>query len=367
MRNDDSGEADYNKMSNFISPAMYYQHDLRRKQQTPAEISGGMVFGDETSMINRIASGICLEPSTGSNTGKVLFTATQWQELERQMMIYKYIMASIPVPHQLLITLSTQSNKGVMDLRFSSGSDPEPWRCRRTDGKKWRCSRDVAPDQKYCERHAHKNRPRSRKPVEMQSHNTNITTSGLNVTPGSSYQHPRCTEWFMKSTGTNPVSPSNQQFQQSMSSHSPRVGSKRTHIFPQNLEENNHVNYCNLQLDSAGARRQHFIDAWSKTGGVDNCSLTLSMQCSGGMDGDDHSFEIGGGDALKSHSQWLNQGSWMGSPPGGPLGEALGLGMASTVKGPLNVPSTHGHSSSTTTSTSLNHDGNHGQEFSFIR
>ncbi|KAL8253846.1 hypothetical protein R6Q59_032067 [Mikania micrantha] len=368
MRNDDSGEADYNKMTNFISPAMYYQHDLRRKQQTPAEISGGMVFGDETSMINRIASGICLEPSTGSNTGKVLFTATQWQELERQMMIYKYIMASIPVPHQLLITLSTQSNKGVMDLRFSSGSDPEPWRCRRTDGKKWRCSRDVAPDQKYCERHAHKNRPRSRKPVEMQSHNTNITTSGLNVTPGSSYQHPRCTEWFMKSTGTNPVSPSNQQFQQSMSSHSPRVGSKRTHIFPQNLEENNqHVNYCNLQLDSAGARRQHFIDAWSKTGGVDNCSLTLSMQCSGGMDGDDHSFEIGGGDALKSHSQWLNQGSWMGSPPGGPLGEALGLGMASTVKGPLNVPSTHGHSSSTTTSTSLNHDGNHGQEFSFIR
>ncbi|KAJ0770239.1 putative transcription factor interactor and regulator C3H-WRC/GRF family [Helianthus annuus] len=27
-------------------------------------------------------------------------------------------------------------------------------------------------DQKYCERHAHKNRPRSRKPVETQSLNT---------------------------------------------------------------------------------------------------------------------------------------------------------------------------------------------------
>lgn len=80
-----------------------------------------------------------------------------------------------------------------MDLRFSSGSDPEPWRCRRTDGKKWRCSRDVAPDQKYCERHAHKNRPRSRKHVEIQSNNnTNVTTnSGLNVTHASSYQHPR--------------------------------------------------------------------------------------------------------------------------------------------------------------------------------
>lgn len=33
---------------------------------------------------------------------------------------------------------------------------PEAWRCRRTDGKKWRCSRDVLPDQKYCDRHIHR-------------------------------------------------------------------------------------------------------------------------------------------------------------------------------------------------------------------
>lgn len=140
-------------------------------------------------------------------------------------------------------------------------------------------------------------------------------------------------------TNTIPVSQSNQQLQQSMNSNStstsnsPKVGSKRTHIFQQNLEEvNQHdsqLNYCNLQLDSAGARRQHFINAWSKTGGGDNCSLTLSMQCSGGINSDDHSFEIESGDDLKSHNQWLNQGSWMGSPPGGPLGEALGLGIAS--------------------------------------
>lgn len=56
-----------------------------------------------------------------------------------------------------------------MELRFSSRSDPEPWRCRRTDGKKWRCSRNVTHGQKYCERHAHKSRSRSRKPVEIQS------------------------------------------------------------------------------------------------------------------------------------------------------------------------------------------------------
>lgn len=46
--------------------------------------------------------------------------------------------------------------------------DPEPGRCRRTDGKKWRCSRDAHPDSKYCERHMIRRRYRSRKPVESQ-------------------------------------------------------------------------------------------------------------------------------------------------------------------------------------------------------
>jgi len=45
--------------------------------------------------------------------------------------------------------------------------DPEPGRCRRTDGKKWRCARDVVAGQKYCERHMHRGRNRSRKPVEL--------------------------------------------------------------------------------------------------------------------------------------------------------------------------------------------------------
>lgn len=44
--------------------------------------------------------------------------------------------------------------------------DPEPGRCRRTDGKKWICSRDVVAGQKYCKRHVDRGRNRSRKPVE---------------------------------------------------------------------------------------------------------------------------------------------------------------------------------------------------------
>ncbi|KAK4411308.1 Growth-regulating factor 9 [Sesamum angolense] len=44
--------------------------------------------------------------------------------------------------------------------------DPEPGRCRRTDGRKWRCSKNVVPLQKYCERHMHRGRQGSRKHVE---------------------------------------------------------------------------------------------------------------------------------------------------------------------------------------------------------
>ncbi|KAE8718524.1 hypothetical protein F3Y22_tig00110013pilonHSYRG00466 [Hibiscus syriacus] len=42
---------------------------------------------------------------------------------------------------------------GSFHLGYSGSADPEPGRCRRTDGKKWWCSRDAVADQKYCERH----------------------------------------------------------------------------------------------------------------------------------------------------------------------------------------------------------------------
>ncbi|KFK32783.1 hypothetical protein AALP_AA6G287800 [Arabis alpina] len=113
------------------------------------------------------------------------FSLTQWAELEQQALIYKYITANIPVPSSLLLSLkksffpygSLPPNSfgwGSFHLGFSGGNmDPEPGRCRRTDGKKWRCSRDAVPDQKYCERHINRGRHRSRKPVEGQNgHNT---------------------------------------------------------------------------------------------------------------------------------------------------------------------------------------------------
>ncbi|XP_074590771.1 growth-regulating factor 7-like [Curcuma longa] len=115
------------------------------------------------------------------------FTPSQWLELEHQVLIYKYIDARVPIPPSLLtpITRSLSSSAfphfspgsfgssalgwGSFYSGYAGNADPEPGRCRRTDGKKWRCSRDAVADQKYCERHMNRGRHRSRKHVEGQS------------------------------------------------------------------------------------------------------------------------------------------------------------------------------------------------------
>ena len=71
----------------------------------------------------------------------------------------------------------------MMMMMMRSGSsnggsiDPEPGRCRRTDGKKWRCSRDVVPEQKYCERHLHRGRHRAARSKLTPAANTDATAN----------------------------------------------------------------------------------------------------------------------------------------------------------------------------------------------
>ncbi|KAK6941304.1 WRC domain [Dillenia turbinata] len=141
------------------------------------------------------------------------FTATQWQELEHQALIYKYIISGVPIPPDLIFTIkrsldSTISSKlfplqhvgwNCFQMGFGRKVDPEPGRCRRTDGKKWRCSKEAFPDSKYCERHMHRGRNRSRKPVENMttaaatpptaatnsSSTTNINPSSMTLNPTS--------------------------------------------------------------------------------------------------------------------------------------------------------------------------------------
>ncbi|KAJ8536950.1 hypothetical protein K7X08_035351 [Anisodus acutangulus] len=112
------------------------------------------------------------------------FTWAQWKELEMQAIIYKYLVSAISVPPDLLLSICTNSSGASHSASHTTSvqgqptniRDLEPGRCKRTDGKKWRCSRDVAPNQKYCERHMHRGRPRSRKHVEVHGDVNNKKT-----------------------------------------------------------------------------------------------------------------------------------------------------------------------------------------------
>ncbi|KAG7036410.1 Growth-regulating factor 5 [Cucurbita argyrosperma subsp. argyrosperma] len=111
------------------------------------------------------------------------FTPTQWQELEHQALIFKYMVSGVPIPPDLIFSVKRSLDSsisarlfphqpigwGCFEMGFGRKADPEPGRCRRTDGKKWRCSKEAYPDSKYCERHMHRGRNRSRKPVEISS------------------------------------------------------------------------------------------------------------------------------------------------------------------------------------------------------
>ncbi|XP_062221026.1 growth-regulating factor 10-like [Phragmites australis] len=125
-------------------------------------------------------------------------TFMQQQELEHQVLIYRYFAAGAPVPVHLVLPIwksvaassfgpqrfPSLMGLGSLCFDYRSTMEPEPGRCRRTDGKKWRCSRDVVPGHKYCERHVHRGRGRSRKPVEAASAAA-PTPSAAAVTRGS--------------------------------------------------------------------------------------------------------------------------------------------------------------------------------------
>ncbi|KAJ0695012.1 putative transcription factor interactor and regulator C3H-WRC/GRF family [Helianthus annuus] len=131
------------------------------------------------------------------------FTPSQWMELEHQALIYKYITANATVPSNLLIPIrkaletaafargNFRQNTfgwGALHVGFGNGSDPEPGRCRRTDGKKWRCAKNAVGDQKYCERHINRGRHRSRKHVEAQNCHSlppTTTVAAAKLTTGS--------------------------------------------------------------------------------------------------------------------------------------------------------------------------------------
>ncbi|KAL4325616.1 hypothetical protein GQ457_11G017200 [Hibiscus cannabinus] len=128
-----------------------------------------------------------------SGRNRYPFTATQWEELEHQALIFKFMVTGIPIPPDLISTVKRRFLE--LELEESSFSsrlfsyqhqhvvgwncfkgrkmDPEPGRCRRTDGKKWRCSKQAYIDSKYCERHMHRGKSRSRTTTQSLSSSDN--------------------------------------------------------------------------------------------------------------------------------------------------------------------------------------------------
>ncbi|BAF09649.1 growth-regulating factor 10 isoform 2 [Oryza sativa Japonica Group] len=135
-----------------------------------------------------------VEASAAAAHKATALTFMQQQELEHQVLIYRYFAAGAPVPVHLVLPIwkSVASSSfgphrfpslavmglGNLCFDYRSSMEPDPGRCRRTDGKKWRCSRDVVPGHKYCERHVHRGRGRSRKPVEASAAATPANNGG---------------------------------------------------------------------------------------------------------------------------------------------------------------------------------------------
>ncbi|KAG0630377.1 hypothetical protein M758_1G174200 [Ceratodon purpureus] len=125
-------------------------------------------------------------PTSGARSP---FSTNQLVEFKQQAEIFKHMKAGVHmnVSNEILdpIRKSVASMNGIasphaansfaVDLgAFHPGvvntTDTEPNRCRRSDGKKWRCARNVVPGQKHCERHMYRGRQRSSLATSTSAH-----------------------------------------------------------------------------------------------------------------------------------------------------------------------------------------------------
>ncbi|XVF79919.1 hypothetical protein PTKIN_Ptkin15bG0029200 [Pterospermum kingtungense] len=158
-------------------------------QSRPSPDSGGGTQEEKNEPSPSIKLGLGIDGNTLEKRvmeqREGVLTTAQLHELQLQALIFKHIASGIPVPVNLVMPVrkSVASSFGSAHGRvyeqypsfvgvspqgfdYRNMVDPEPGRCRRTDGKKWRCSKNVIPDQKYCEQHMHRGCRRSRKLVE---------------------------------------------------------------------------------------------------------------------------------------------------------------------------------------------------------
>ncbi|CAI9783112.1 unnamed protein product [Fraxinus pennsylvanica] len=292
------------------------------------------------------------------------FSLAQWQDLELQALIFKHMIAGSAVPSELLhLVIKSFINSppppyhhplhhyyphyqpALQPGYWGKGAmDPEPGRCRRTDGKKWRCSRDVVAGQKYCDRHVHRSRNRSRKPAEIPT----STTTPCSSKAGSN----GCVEVLetpnavsRAATGGGGAMPF------SLSEPSPSVDLLHFNQRPsESIIETKGPFKAQDNGEPGGQTLRHFFDDWprslqetynatSSVASATNLSISMGM----GNPSSDFSLKLSTGDdsgprvingqrdriQLNWAAPW---GTNQAAPMGGPLAEAL---RSSTSNSPL--------------------------------
>ncbi|XP_077241231.1 growth-regulating factor 4-like isoform X2 [Tasmannia lanceolata] len=269
------------------------------------------------------------------------FSLAQWKELELQALIFKYMLAGASVPLDLILLIKKsllntpayynhphqyQQYHYYQPAMLQTGywgrtvMDAEPGRCRRTDGKKWRCSRDVVTGQKYCERHVHRGRNRSRKPVEIPI----PTAPAVLKTTISSSSSTAAKETHFKLSGS------------SFSKGKTESGSL------QQCHQHNILAKYSSGSNSEGQLLRHFFDDWpslrqepSITSGnasqeASTTHLSISIPGNSSSDfslklstGDTDEPTEGRGNVGDRQPNWGGWGSQHEASMGGPLAEAL--------------------------------------------
>ncbi|GFP88116.1 growth-regulating factor 4 [Phtheirospermum japonicum] len=292
------------------------------------------------------------------NTGMgSYFSTSQWQELELQALIFRHMIAGAVIPTELLHLVK----KSLINSPYyqyyphyqpallqsgywgRAGMDPEPGRCRRTDGKKWRCSRDVVAGQKYCERHVHRGRNRSRKPVENTT-----SAAGAPYVGGGSALKTNCSAAGRGVAAGGDGGGGSSCFTLTTSSHSTDL----LHMNQRSCESIIETN----DGQSSGRTLRHFFDDWSKPlHETDNAASYSATNLSISMPGNsssDFSLKLGTGvgeepstqvvsgerDDNNNNSNSKPQLNWGGmawennsaAPMGGPLAEALRSSMSNS-------------------------------------
>ncbi|CAH8375244.1 unnamed protein product [Eruca vesicaria subsp. sativa] len=278
-QNESEEQSSATKISNFFSD--------QTQSQTASSAAALPLFVLKPTSSSSIA---CFSPNTSSSRFLKMgnfYSLAQWQELELQALIYRYMLAGASVPPELLLPIKKslfhqsplnflhhpqQQNfphhqpwywgRGAMDL--------EPGRCKRTDGKKWRCSRDVVDGHKYCDRHIHRGRNRSRKPVELVK--TATTTAASSFVLGEDLDHEPNTLFFSSDSSRSSTQNLHLTSHQSCSSEMKQENNNNNNKRPYEA----HIRFSNGRSDD-GHTLRHFFDDWPRSS--DSTSSPMSSNC----------------------------------------------------------------------------------------